>query len=100
MTDADLEAIAARATAATNAPWRWSTFHPSHIFSPAQSMSIALVDDCRAEDREFLVHARQDIDALLAEVRRLREDVAEKDRRIAGALVEIDALMRRMGWRA
>ena len=46
----------------------------------------------RREDAEFIANARQDIPALLAEIDRLRADIAEKERREDRAAKKIDGL--------
>ena len=78
MADLNLDAIEARANAATRGSW--SAFHwddePSFdrgwaVTSDAGDDWVA--DYLRAEDVAFIAHARTDVPALVAEVRRLRE---------------------------
>lgn len=78
----DLDPITAREAAATPGPWRAEAhagLGEHGILGPANLPIGALEfgDDDRADaDREFVIAARQDVPALLAEVRRLR---AERD---------------------
>jgi hypothetical protein len=59
VTDDELDVIGARANAATPGPWTWPDW-----------------DDCSEQEadanNEFIAHAREDVPALVAEVRRLR----------------------------
>ena len=94
----DLNAIEARAKAATPGPWGWydppGAGYGPQIESEEQharwgGMACVLVtaevcSACRErgapclsgkqEDKDFIAHAREDIPALIAEVRRLREE--------------------------
>ncbi len=85
LTDDELEVIAARSAAATSGPW-WAwvegrdglggdTFigrgvdgarHPDLYLSTDPGERVS------AEDHDFIAHARQDVPALVAEVRRLQ----------------------------
>lgn len=80
MTDDELAAIGARCEAATAGPW----FDDPGIGGIRGPDHEDIVDDVtgmrRAEDRDFTIHARSDVPALLAEVRRLREIVAPFER--------------------
>lgn len=68
LTDAYLDAIEQRAHAATEGPWEAS----------AHDHYLVICPDCGVRggyeraDAEFIAHARSDVPALLAEVRRLR----------------------------
>lgn len=95
MNEQELAAIEARANAATPGPWNWDVYqndnfdgkNPLELWAPhalsmsaTQDASISIgvttqqeVDDA---DVEFIAHARQDVPALIAEVRRLRMEVA------------------------
>lgn len=96
MTDLDLDAIEARANAAIDGPWvvkhepAWeadNVQHPDVITVGAQMweaddepMTVCLVSTDHEDDpvdvlldAEFIAHARTDVPALVAEVRRLRE---------------------------
>lgn len=100
MTDLDLDAIEARANAATDGPWvvkhepAWeadNVQHPDVITVGAQMweaddepMTVCLVSTDHEDDpvdvlldAEFIAHARTDVPALVAEVRRLREESAK-----------------------
>lgn len=78
----NLDAIKARAEAATEGPW--SVRHEHYEAGPGpddEEQDWYLIDDCYAveqwanydkETTEFIAHARMDIPALLDEVERLR----------------------------
>ncbi|PPG34494.1 hypothetical protein [Rathayibacter sp. AY2B9] len=74
----DLNTIEARAAAATVGPW--ATFNRFHIEAPSVDRNVTQAAEWessgieREEDAEFIAHARTDIPALIAEVRRLREE--------------------------
>ena len=78
----DLDAIEARANAATDGPWTLheddgDTFRaPAWEVRPASGEMVARLRDWASADAEFIAHARTDVPALLAEVRRLRAVVA------------------------
>lgn len=97
MTDADLLAIEARANAATAGPWTprvdskegWSTdsnghshrhctyLYPNgklHIFQGQEFCRPAIHMPQACADADFIAHARIDVPALLAEVRRLNAE--------------------------
>ncbi|WP_158920631.1 hypothetical protein [Streptomyces sp. NBRC 109706] len=73
-----LAAIAARAEAATPGPWQYD-------YADREVMTghgIAVADIHPADDDgRFIAHTREDVDALLAEVERLRDRVDEVERR-------------------
>lgn len=74
MTDERLAEIEARANAATPGPWRYTLYF---VMSPSQGL-IADIGPGSASvnsDAAFIAHARTDVPALLAEVRRLREEI-------------------------
>jgi hypothetical protein len=80
VTELDLDAIEARANAATPGPWE----HGERCVWQAGMLNTAeIAVDCehgnggirRHADAEFIAHARTDVPALLAEVKRLREQV-------------------------
>lgn len=82
----DLDAIEARARAATPGPWHHgrratsSVLTPAHRVSAPNALILAYVDAERPNsesDFEFFTAAREDVPALCAEVRRLREELAE-----------------------
>ena len=89
----DLEAIKARAAAATEGPWEWDDPTISQHWSRPAPWATVVDDEVRcggycyggssdpiksAADGEFIAHAREDVPALVAEVERLR--TLHKDR--------------------
>ena len=84
MTDADLQAIRDREAKATPGPWypgensqrQYNVYGPNH-----EDITPAFTDDTFAsmqqDDTVFIAHARADIPALLAEVERLRNKLAD-----------------------
>lgn len=90
MTDQELRAIRERERKATKGPWEVSVpwnkkdrayvvhhdteFKDADVFSQGGSLSAG--GHARLEDAVFTAHARQDIPALLAEVDRLRAELA------------------------
>lgn len=88
MTAADLDAIEQRANAATEGPWEnygggeinqhfslpepWATVVSTDVACMAYCYGGSAAGVERDEDAEFIAHARDDVPALLAEVRRLR----------------------------
>ena len=85
MTDAELTAIQKRAEAATPGPWiahPWEDDPECCAGIEAASGTEIVKTDCgiyppEMPDAEFIAHAREDIPALVAEVRRLRAEAAE-----------------------
>lgn len=80
MTDEELNAIEARAKAATEGPWRalpcedWKG-HCDGILRPDGLMVVKTDSGCyppEMPDALFIAHARSDVPALVEEVRRLR----------------------------
>lgn len=80
-TEIDLAAIKARVEAATPGPWEAQD--DGEIFAPEQDgwwPSVVRADmstAASAEDAAFIASAREDVPALVAEVERLRGEVAE-----------------------
>lgn len=80
MTDNELEEIEARCNAATSAPWQSFIEGRDHTAGSDFIRTGGLDDSCpdieligaTQADQDFIAHARQDIPALIAEVRRLR----------------------------
>jgi len=83
----DLDAIEARANAATAGPWEvtWSIAREESLTSPlvlasptAEVIDFGGCQECagysyaREDDMRFITAAREDVPALVAEVRRLR----------------------------
>ena len=100
MADIDLDAIKARAEAATPGPWNadvaqrgdcvvWgpngrfvlnAQAEPHWVeFPEGWPTKRSVAFDADRRDVEFIAHAREDVPALVAEVERLRGDVAESD---------------------
>lgn len=82
MTDLDLAPIKARLAAATPGPWTWvchSTAGVSEwtVFDAADH-ALATNRHGWRPDAEFIAHAPTDIAALLAEVERLRAELADE----------------------
>ena len=91
----DLDAIEARANAATEGPWAvWNPSHgPSHLTIGGQvawrsTDSATSYDDDETiphwADGNFMAHARTDVPALVAAVRDLRDEVATANRVLDG----------------
>lgn len=87
MSDQDLVEIETRATAATMGPWhtalRLGTYRKMELRAIFGPNGTTLVPGTRpyatlqTADAEFVAHARTDVPRLLAEVRRLRAELAE-----------------------
>ena len=74
MTDEELAAIEARVQAATPGPWKSSEqYLPLYIHGPSYGDHRGRFSAIVPEDEAFIAHAREDVPALLAEVRRLRK---------------------------
>lgn len=99
LTDDDLQAIRARAEAATPGPWvddGWDCFHDGAEWERSVMVGEYIVANCpserfgRVEDipddtpaifnTTFIAHAREDIPKLLAEITRLKAALAEAER--------------------
>lgn len=73
MTDIDLEPIKARLEAATDGPWEIDpTAHDWAAGVRCLPCQVSVADTASVEIAEFIAHAPEDIDALVAEVERLR----------------------------
>ncbi|MFI6266134.1 hypothetical protein [Micromonospora sp. NPDC051006] len=93
VTDLDLDAIEMRAAGATPGPWAtdpdsaWRRCHEAHEYvyatDPTDRAGIVALTGIKGEhvrnarDAAFIAHARTDVPALVAEVRRLRAELAE-----------------------
>jgi hypothetical protein len=80
MTDEELQAIRKRVEAATPGPWREDNFTHRLEDVTGEPLCAADVDGADAglwnrADGIFVVHARTDVPALLAEVERLKADL-------------------------
>ncbi len=74
MTDAELEAIRERIAGATPGPWRDGPSvgqAVSRVIYDRRGYLFGQIDD--GQNAKFIAHARSDIEALLAEVERLRK---------------------------
>lgn len=72
MSDLDLDAIEARANAATPG---WREWQGAVVNDEDDVVAeVAFPDDLGRADLAFIVHARQDVPDLVAEVRRLRAE--------------------------
>ena len=85
----DLSAIEARANAATAGPWDWSGTCLGSELGGNRRDCIAHIDGDHNmpsdADQDFIVHAREDIPALCAEVRRLRRKLMAQSDKLASA---------------
>lgn len=71
LSDAELDAIEARAKAATAAPWCTGSI-PWQVWFNGGYGKICRIES-NAADRDFIAQARQDVPTLIEEVRRLRK---------------------------
>lgn len=83
MTESELQAIEARAEAATEGPWH-SEDGLVDMGMDKPTIDLIREDNCRA-NADFIAAARTDIPALVAEVRRLREELKISHDRWRGA---------------
>jgi len=80
MTELDLDAIRARAEAATDGPWERYGDGSHEVYCAANFEDTAYeppdvtYGSDRPADAEFIAHARTDVPALIAEVERLRKE--------------------------
>lgn len=96
----DIDAIEARANAATAAPWEYATGSETGY---AEMLNIpswdAISIDIREQDAAFIAHARTDIPALIAYVRELEAEIAASTEHLNGLvhhdLEHIEALRER-----
>lgn len=82
MTEDQLRAIETRVDAATPGPWIGTT-DPSHFDADCVDSSEWSMYVERRCDRDFIAHARADIPALVAEVRRLQRENAVYEAAVA-----------------
>lgn len=96
LTDHQLDEIEARAAAATPGPWKRKAELASHIVyvdSPDGTFSVLWNAEWATDaDGEFTAHARKDVPALLAEVRRLQDKARELGELAARREAELIAL--------
>lgn len=89
MTEDELRVIEARAEAATPGPWEMEVDDPYVIWGPDDLRIVSFKGSTIIgfeDNAPFVAHAREDIPALIAEVRRLRK---ENDRLILGQLRDL-----------
>lgn len=87
----DLDAIETRANAATPGPWEEHADYGPHFYAYLRgpylrgvgTLNFGEGEEADA-DREFVKHAREDVPALVAEVRRLRARVTDLERPAVG----------------
>ncbi|WP_424862878.1 hypothetical protein [Streptomyces sp. MMS24-I29] len=78
LTEQQLADIETRANAAAPGPWvRWGSGHPTTLID-AEGLFVGNI--AQGEDADFILHARQDVPALVAEVRHARARIAELER--------------------
>ena len=111
MTDIDLDAIEARANAATPGPWFSNEPGGSSCGGPltqpyisrkvqnadGRAVNLVVAEITMAGDMEladFIAHSRTDVPALIAEIRRLRARVAELEAVDAERSAFLDARQR------
>lgn len=75
--DAELDAIEARAEAATEKPW-WTGMHDgfSYVVEGPEADSHPVAQRLIRPDAEFIAHAREDVPALLRDLRAARQQLA------------------------
>jgi hypothetical protein len=95
MTDEELNAIEARANAASPGPWRRARNVELVEAPDAECVSIAGSNNCDhiqgSVDMDFIAHAREDVPALVAEVRRLREALIQTHNHVENARYSVRA---------
>lgn len=84
----DLEAIEARVNAASEGPW---INRPEKSFN-VQSVNKNIASCFRTGNAEFIAHAREDIPALLAEVKRQAAEIAAVTAEQDAAIADINLL--------
>lgn len=96
MTDANLNEIETRLASATAGPWRTQIAACDHTdaedHSAVKGGDGALVSGCIEweSDATFIAHAREDIPALIAEVRRLRAERDARDSDISALIAHVE----------
>ena len=91
MTDEELDAIEARSNAATASPWCWDTAADGYGLNLYDADGEAVMNEYT--NRQFVEAARDDVPALVAELRDARTQlaVAYDNTACYGALVEVKA---------
>ena len=81
----DLDAIEARANAATPGPWasdfakNTAGFVGAYDVAEGSFIISVVPNGLTQENAAFIGHSRTDVPALIAEIRRLREELVSKD---------------------
>lgn len=88
-TELRLDEIEARANAATPGPWTVSEDYSDVVGPEGDQLASYWNPTSETRNGEFIAHARTDVPALVAEVRRLRDRVAE----VEGPAVEARAAL-------
>lgn len=70
----ELKAIEKRAEKATPGPWE---IDKGHLWRAGSCQQIIATEQCNPTDMDFITHAREDIPALLTEVKRLQAELDE-----------------------
>lgn len=103
MDDARLDAIQARADSATKGPWEQGTGYFQNVYvrvageGPCGGLLITTCQE--SHDAIFIAHAREDVPALVAEVRRLRayaDELHEERYLLRESEARLDADVRRL----
>ncbi len=108
MTEEQLREIEARAAAATPGPWHPLPSHASAFENPVTGELVSTVVALAVCDTDgdpvqnggaegtpnavFIAHAREDVPALIAEVRRLMKALEEADDAISGLHARMDRM--------
>lgn len=100
LTKQQIEAIRKRAEAATEGPWEVEVLGESdevYVFGKDGDTCVYCIEFpyCKAIDvnnAKFIAHAREDIPKLLAEIDRLRSQLAENEEVLAGNCREFDKM--------
>ena len=100
MTDAELNEIEARANAATYGKWRHlkpqvgaSTADGGRLFSSVWSGQFDIGGGMLARDAEFIAYAREDVPALVAEVKALQSRITDLHAMAESNTATIDRLL-------
>lgn len=91
MNEQELQQIEERANAATSGPW-WTDkrviwvigqmYYNAYVTTDEADIALLGAEDICHADAKFIAHARADVPALIAEIRRLQERVQSADRDI------------------
>lgn len=87
MTQERLDAIRERVDKATKGRWDYAVTGKLAAWDGNRAAPVIDFGKIYPEDAEFIIHAREDVPALLAEVERLRNDLA-KAREVTDDMIE------------